>query len=281
MRAWIALILLIGGLLVSGLVWPHAFRGMRTGEIPVFRHPDELFYACRLNENLGRTWNVSVWPVITENKPWYANPHIHWSAWPVMRVAEAVGIHDSNRLLHFFRWFTRVLLAAAGLCAIREILLGLEIERRLVFPCSLLLGGYLAMEPGLAHIKPFLGNLIGKGKNDSFVGFDRPVSPSSDIIFFTLAIWAGMRILRHPFAGRREQVIRGFVISILLLLSPWYPFTFVVAAAVILAVSFLRSFDRRASWKAFLLWLLGAGPWLALGTLPVAVFCLVKAHGFA
>lgn len=281
MRTWIALILVIAGLIVSGLVWPYAFKGMRTGEIPVFRHPDELFYACRLNETLGQPWNVSVWPVITENKPWYVNPHIHWSAWPVMRVAEIVGIHDANRLLHFFRWFTRILLAAAGICVVREILLGLEIERRLVLPCSILLGGYLAMEPGLAHIKPFLGNLIGKGKNDSFVGFDRPVSPSSDIIFFTLAIWAGMRILRHPFVSRGELGIRGFVISILLLLSPWYPFTFVVAAAVILAVAFLRSFDRRASWRAFLLWLLGAGPWLALGTLPVVVFCLVKAHGLA
>src|SRR2546421_5862902 len=92
MRIWIALILLIGGLIVSGLVWPYSFRGLRTGEIPVFRHPDELFYGCRLNETLGHPWDISVWPVITEGKPWYANPHIHWSAWPVIRIAKAVRI---------------------------------------------------------------------------------------------------------------------------------------------------------------------------------------------
>lgn len=281
MRTWIALLLLISGLIVSGLVWPFPFRGLRTGEIPIFRHPDELFYACRLNETLGQPWNVSVWPVVTRDKPWYANPHIHWSAWPVVRVAEVLGIHDGNRLLHFFRWFTRVLLAVAGICVVREILLGLEIERRLVVPCSVLLGGYLAMEPGLAHIKPFLGNLIGKGKNDSFVGFDRPVSPSSDILFFTAAIWAGLRSIRHPFASRTEQVLRGFVISTLLLLSPWYPFTFAIAAAVVLGTSLLCSLDRRAAWKAFLLWLLKAGPWLALGSLPVVTFCLIKAHALA
>jgi hypothetical protein len=281
MRTWIAVILLTGGLLVSGLVWPHSFRGLRTGEIPVFRHPDELFYACRLKETLGRPWDISVWPVITEDKPWYVNPHIHWSAWPLVRIAELAGIHDANRLLHFFRWFARVLLSLVGVFVVREILLGLEIERRFVFPCALLLGGYLAMEPGLAHIKPFLGNLIGKGKNDSFVGFDRPVSPSSDIIFFTAAIWAGMRSLRHPFASRGEQIIRGLVISMLLLLSPWYPLTFVIAGAVVVSASWLGSRDRRASWKAFLLWLWQAGPWLALGALPVVVFCLFKAHGLA
>jgi hypothetical protein len=281
MRTWIALILLIGGLIVSGLVWPYPLRGLRTGEIPAFRHPDELFYACRLKETLGRPWDISVWPVITEGKPWYANPHIHWSAWPVVRIAELVGIHDASRLVHFFRWFTRVLLAVSGVWVVREILFGLEIDRRYLFPCALLLGGYLAMEPGLAHIKPFLGNLIGKGKNDSFVGFDRLVSPSSDIIFFTAAIWAGMRSLRHPFASRGEQIIRGFVISTLLLLSPWFPFTFVVTAAVVLGVSLLASSDRRAAWKAFLFWVLQAGPWLALGALPVVAFCLLKAHGLA
>src|ERR1700692_4154221 len=141
MRTWLALPLFIGGLLVSGLVWPHAFRGIRTGEIPVFRHPDELFYACRLKETLGHPWNIAVWPVITEGTPWYANPHIHWSAWPVVRIAELVGIHDASRLVHFFRWFTRVLLAVSAVCVVREILLGLEIDRRYVLPCALLLGG--------------------------------------------------------------------------------------------------------------------------------------------
>src|ERR1043166_748875 len=255
MRTAIALILLVAGLLIAGLVWPNDLIGMRTGEIPVFRPPDELFYACRLNETLGHPWDISVWPVVTENKPWYANPHIHWSAWPVVRVAELVGIHDANRLLHFFRWFTRVLLAAVVICAIREILLGLGIERHLALPCSILSGGYLAMEPGLAHIKPFLGNLIGKGKNDSFVGFDRPVSPSSDIIFFTAAVWAGMRILRAPFAPRSEQVIRGFVISLLFLLSPWFPFTFAITGAAIVGTMFLSSLDRRSAWKTFVRWL--------------------------
>jgi hypothetical protein len=280
-RTWIALILLIGGLIVSGLVWPYPLRGLHTGEIPVFRHPDDLFYACRLKEGLGRPWDISVWPVIAEGKPWYTNPHIHWSAWPLIRIAEVVGIQDGNRLLHFFRWSARVLLAIGGVCVVREILLGLGIERRLVLPCALLLGGYLAMEPGLAHIKPFLGNLIGKGNNGCYVGFDRPVSPSSDVLFFIAAIWAGMRSLRHPFAPRAEQIIRGFAMSTLLLLSPWFPFTFVIAATAIVGAWFLGSSDRRTGWKGFVRWLVQAGPWLALGAVPIVAFCLLKAHGLA
>jgi hypothetical protein len=280
-RTWIALILLIAGLIVSGLVWPSPLRGLYTGEIPTFRHPDDLFYACRLKETLGHPWDLSVWPVITADKPWYTNPHIHWSAWPVVRLAEVAHIHDGNRLFHFFRWITRVLLAVGGIFVVREILLGLGLEKSLAFQCAILLGGYLAMEPGLAHLKPFLGNLIGKGTNGSYMGFDRPVSPSSDVLFFIAAIWAGVRSLRLPFAPWTEQVWRGFLVSILLLVSPWFPFTFFVASVVVLVAWFVATSDRRAGWKSFLRWLLRAGPWLALGALPVLAFSVFKAHGLA
>jgi hypothetical protein len=254
---------------------------MRSGEIPIFRHPDDLFYASQIAETLGRPRDVSVWPVITTNHPWYANPHIHWSAWPILRVAELLGINDANRLFHFFRWSCRVLLAICGAFVTREILLGLGIERGSVIPCALLLGAYLALEPGLAHLKPFLGNLAGKGNNGNYVGFDRPVSPSSDVLFFVLALWAGFRTLRLPSASSISHMARGFLLSLPLLVPPWFPFTFAVAAAVILFALLLASPDRNATMKKFLAWLREGSLWFLLGALPVLVFCLIKAKALA
>ena len=186
-----------------------------------------------------------------------------------------MGIHDTFALVDAVRVFSKLglFLVSTGLmvCLLRV----LRKSWMEALSCGILLGGYLVTDPGLAHLKPIISNLYGKGHQAFYVGFDRPVSPSVDILYFAAALWMTLALVTLPQSKLRSPLLvaAGGVLSILLLAPPFYGITYGIFVGVVLISCLVVA---PAETRSCFVRLLPSFPWLLMGGLPAGLYFIGK-----
>ena len=274
-KIFLAVVLASLSLWVDIISWPD--RLPRSGsDTPVFRHKDEVMWAIRLQQMLKDSSLVAPWPAPPDGLAWYQNPHPMLVAWPFVRFAHEVGVRSPDNLVDFIRLASKIAFLGAACILIINLLRNSPVSVEDVFPCGILLGAYLATDPGLAHLKPLLSTLAGRGNNAFFIGFDRLVSPSLEIIVFTLALAALARLTLPAKCHRGFAVGCGLCFSLLLTLPPYYLICFALLAALLGLSSMAihraggNSLSKDGRWVA-----------AAIGCLPGLVYFVAKAASLA
>ena len=260
----VSLLCAVGAVLLSVFAWPFSLGR------PVFRHADEAIYAIRARRGLADAMLMGPWPTYSPDKSQLLNNHPIYSTWIALRMASLLGIGNPDMLVQFLRTLSKVTLVVAGILICWQLIGMAGIQNNARLAATLVWGTYLGLDPGLAHLKPLVSVLVGEGANGYFVGFDRFVSPSLDIIWFGLAVWSILRLVSTPLMPWWQAISHAALMAFLLLLSPFYLITFAAATAITGLCAFLIpprcSYAQLIPYKRLL-------PLAALGALiPLCIF---------
>jgi len=230
---WLALLLIV---LTASTQWP--FQGFF--ETPVFRHSDEISWAVRFARLCDHPMNAAPVPVAAYNG--ISNPHTMHSSLPFAIAAKVLQI-PRHLTPSFLIPFQLICLWLACSLLVLSMLFFIEIkETKHRFLISAAWGAFLALDPGLAALKPSIFFLLGKSQSAFSVGFDRTVSPSVDIVIFAISLASGLFLLRSAFypsfnAPKWLVCLVGFAAAYLGLLPPYFPIT----GALFLTTIFLHT----------------------------------------
>lgn len=241
-------------------------------DTPVFRHFDELLWAIRLGSLWDNPAEVAPWPIAGGHPDFWANPHVMYSSWPAVRVGKFFGC-SRQQIYDFVRLFSQLTLFGASLLVVRSVLRKHNFDWATLALGTCFWGGYLALDPGLAIMKPIASNVIGN-TSGFMIAFDRIVSPSCDIVLFALATAAFLSMVnRFPMRWPQALII-GAALTLLNFLPPYYLLTAIIFFPVILAVRLsqrtYRDSIRSAGFRSMVA--------LIVGVLPGIVIVALRAH---